>query len=68
AAELQAMSRAHRIGQDKNVFVFRYISTDSIEEKIVKLQDKKSKLADTFIQSNNPLKDIDYKNILEIIG
>jgi len=68
AAELQAMSRAHRIGQDKNVFVFRYISTNSIEEKIVKLQDKKSKLADTFIQSNNPLKDIDYKNILEIIG
>jgi len=68
AAELQAMNRAHRIGQEKNVFVYRYISTNSIEEKIVKLHDKKSKLADTFIQSNNPLKDIDYKSILEIIG
>ncbi|MDT8402848.1 MAG: DEAD/DEAH box helicase, partial [Bacteroidales bacterium] len=33
SAELQALSRAHRIGQDKNVFVKRYITTDSIEEK-----------------------------------
>jgi superfamily II DNA or RNA helicase len=68
AAEVQALSRAHRIGQDKNVFVYRYISTNSIEEKITRLQEKKSKLADTFIQSNNPLKDIDLNEILDIIG
>ena len=68
AAEMQALSRAHRIGQDKNVFVYRYISSNSIEEKIVRLQEKKSKLADTFIQSNNPLKDIDLNQILDIIG
>jgi SNF2 family DNA or RNA helicase len=68
AAEIQALNRAHRIGQDKSVFVFRYISTNTIEEKIVKLQEMKSKLADTFVQSNNPLKDIDIKQILEIIG
>ena len=68
AAELQALSRAHRIGQDKSVFVYRYISSDSIEEKIVRLQEKKSKLADTFIHSNNPLKDIDLSQILDIIG
>jgi SNF2 family DNA or RNA helicase len=65
---MQAMSRAHRIGQDKSVFIYRYITTNSIEEKIVRLQEKKSKLADTFISSNNPLKDIDIQDILKLIG
>jgi SNF2 family DNA or RNA helicase len=67
ASEIQAMNRAHRIGQDKSVFVYRYITSNSIEEKIVRLQDKKSKLADTFISSNNPLKDLDIQEILNII-
>lgn len=68
ASEMQALNRAHRIGQYKSVFVYRYITSDSIEEKIVRLQEKKSKLADIFISSNNPLKDIDIKQILNIIG
>ena len=68
ASEMQAMSRAHRIGQDKSVFVYRYITSNSIEEKIVRLQEKKSRLADTFISSNNPLKDLDIQQILDIIG
>ncbi|HBH84586.1 MAG: hypothetical protein A2X05_05780 [Bacteroidetes bacterium GWE2_41_25] len=68
ASEMQAMSRAHRIGQDKNVFIYRYITTNSIEEKIVRLQEKKSRIADTFISSNNPLKDINIQDILNIIG
>lgn len=68
AAEMQAMSRAHRIGQDKNVFVYRYITSNSIEEKIKRLQEVKSKLAETFITSNNPLKEIDINGILDLIG
>jgi len=68
SAELQAMSRAHRIGQDKNVFVKRYITTASIEEKIVKLQEKKSRLAETFISSSNPLREMELKDILEMLG
>jgi SNF2 family DNA or RNA helicase len=68
ASELQAMNRAHRIGQDKSVFMYKYITTNSIEEKITRLQEKKSRLADTFISSNNPLKDIDIQQILDIIG
>jgi len=56
------------IGQDKSVFIYRYITTNSIEEKIVRLQERKSKLADTFITSNNPLKDIDIQDILKLIG
>jgi hypothetical protein len=68
ASEIQATNRAHRIGQDKSVFMYRYITTNSIEEKIVRLQEKKSRLADIFISSNNPLKGIDIRQILDIIG
>lgn len=67
ASEMQALNRAHRIGQNKSVFVYRYISTGTLEEKIIKLQEKKSRLAESFIQSANPLKDIDLKKIMEII-
>jgi SNF2 family DNA or RNA helicase len=63
ASESQALNRAHRIGQDKNVFVYRFISENSIEEKIQILQEKKSKLAETFIHSNNPMKDISKKEL-----
>jgi superfamily II DNA or RNA helicase len=68
ASEIQALSRAHRIGQNKSVFVYRYISGETIEEKIQHLQDKKSKLADSFIGNNNPLEGIDITKILEIIS
>lgn len=68
AAELQALSRAHRIGQDKNVFIYRYITSGTLEEKIVRLQEKKSRLAESFVATSNPLRDIDMKEILEIIG
>jgi len=68
ASEMQAMNRAHRISQDKSVFVYRYITSNTIEEKIVRLQEKKLRLADIFISSNNPLKDLDIQQILDIIG
>jgi SNF2 family DNA or RNA helicase len=68
ASEMQAMNRAHRIGQDKSVFMYKYITTNTIEEKITRLQEKKSKLADMFITSNNPVKDIDIRQILDIIS
>jgi len=55
AVEKQALSRAHRIGQDKNVIVYRFISSDTIEEKIMRLQEEKILIYDTFITSNNPL-------------
>jgi SNF2 family DNA or RNA helicase len=67
AAEMQALSRSHRIGQDKNVMVYRFISTETIEEKIRNLQDNKSKLAETFITSTNPLKDLNREEMVELI-
>ena len=58
AAELQAESRAHRIGQEKQVFVYRFITADTIEEKIRNLQESKSELAETFISENDSLKSL----------
>jgi superfamily II DNA or RNA helicase len=56
AVEQQAISRAHRIGQKKNVFSYKFISSGTVEEKILKLQHRKSQLAGDFINTNIPLK------------
>ncbi|MFH1160400.1 MAG: DEAD/DEAH box helicase, partial [bacterium] len=58
AAELQAINRAHRIGQNKKVIAYKFITQDTIEEKMLKLQQRKQQLSDTFIPSGNPLKDL----------
>lgn len=44
AAETQAVDRTHRIGQTKNVMVYRLVASDTIEEKVMALQRKKSAL------------------------
>ena len=51
--EQQAIARAQRIGQDKNVIAIKFITKDSIEEKILKLQQRKSKLAKDIIENVN---------------
>ena len=50
AVEDQATDRAYRIGQQKNVQVLKFITKDTIEEKIYKLQEKKKSLVDQMIQ------------------
>ncbi|NRB64854.1 MAG: DEAD/DEAH box helicase [Saprospiraceae bacterium] len=49
--EQQAIARAHRIGQEKNVIAVKFITKDSIEEKILKLQERKSRLAEDIIDN-----------------
>ncbi|MDF1866051.1 MAG: DEAD/DEAH box helicase, partial [Saprospiraceae bacterium] len=49
AAEKQAIARAHRIGQTKKVFALKFITKDSIEEKILKLQERKATLAEDIL-------------------
>jgi SNF2 family DNA or RNA helicase len=68
AAEMQALNRAHRIGQGESVFVYRFISNDSIEEKIQRLQERKRELAETFVTSNNPLKTLNHEELLELFS
>lgn len=49
AAEMQAIDRTHRIGQENNVFVYKAITKDSVEEKILELQEKKLDLVKNII-------------------
>ncbi len=52
AVERQAVDRSHRIGQQKPVFVYRLVTRDSIEERILELQEKKRALAAELIEEN----------------
>lgn len=66
AAERQAVNRAHRIGQDKKVFVYKYISRHTVEEKILKLQENKQRLSDEIITDENILKFTDEAEIKQL--
>jgi len=68
AAENQAISRAHRIGQDKKVFVYRFITEGSIEEKIQTLKSRKSALVEKFISNNNPINTISQEEIMSLFS
>ncbi len=51
AVEAQATDRAHRIGQKKKVFSYKFITRNTVEEKILQLQKHKLKLSENLIQS-----------------
>jgi SNF2 family DNA or RNA helicase len=55
AVEAQAVDRAHRIGQDKRVFVYRLLCRDSVEEKVAALQATKRDLAASIIAADASL-------------
>ena len=52
AVEAQAVDRAHRIGQKKKVITYKYIMSDTVEEKILELQQRKVKLAQDLITTD----------------
>lgn len=55
AVEAQAIDRAHRIGQTRQVFAYRLIARDTVEEKVLELQQSKRDLADAIISADNSL-------------
>ena len=64
AVERQATDRAHRIGQDQHVFVYKLIAEDTVEERILELQDRKAALAATlFDEAAGPTVDLDLADI-----
>lgn len=55
AVEQQAIDRTHRIGQTKNIFAYRLICKDTIEEKMLILQERKRALASDLVSEDNAL-------------
>lgn len=55
AVEDQAFARAHRIGQNRNVMVFRFICKNTIEEKVLQLQENKRQTIDLFNSADGKL-------------
>lgn len=68
AAEEQAADRAHRIGQSNPVMVYRLISEDTVEEKILLLQDRKRALAETALGDCNQASGLTRADFLNLLG
>ncbi len=69
SAETQAIDRTHRIGQKKTVFTYRLIAKNSIEEKIMKLQQHKKELVDMVVSSDGAaLKSLSEADIDHLLG
>lgn len=69
SAQNQATDRAYRIGQKNKVQVFQLVMKDSIEEKILKLQEKKKELADIFVENNTgSISKMSKEDILELFS
>ena len=69
SAENQATDRTYRIGQKNNVQVYKLITKNSIEEKIYELQQKKAKLVDNMLSTQNTfISQLSKRDIMELFG
>ncbi|BDD11329.1 hypothetical protein FUAX_37610 [Fulvitalea axinellae] len=69
AIEAQAVDRAHRIGQMNKVFTYKFIGKNTVEEKILALQEKKNRLAGNLIVTEeNFMKDLSQEDIENLLA
>ena len=68
AVENQAIDRSHRIGQLNTVFSYRFITRNTIEEKILKLKEKKSKLSADVVAEDDLVKNLEQDELLELLN
>lgn len=69
AVENQAIDRSYRIGQQKNVIAVRLICPDTVEEKIMQMQQNKAKLAgDLIAEGDEFFRSLGKKGLLELLG
>ena len=68
AVEAQAIGRAHRMGQERNVEVYRLITRGTIEEKIQELQESKKNLISTILDGTGSRSSLTLADIREILG
>jgi SNF2 family DNA or RNA helicase len=69
AVEAQAIDRAHRIGQEQPVFAYRLIAENTVEEKIIKLQEDKRNLADAIVAGDSRvMKQLTAEDLKQLLG
>jgi superfamily II DNA or RNA helicase len=69
AAEAQAIDRAHRIGQTRAVFAYRLIAKDTVEERIIELQQRKRVLAESVIRGDGaPLRELSLEDLDRLLS
>ncbi|MBN2802396.1 MAG: SWF/SNF helicase family protein [Deltaproteobacteria bacterium] len=67
ATEDQAADRTHRIGQERPVFVYRIVAADTVEDKILKLQEKKRAMAEAALGSGQKALSITREDLIELL-
>jgi len=68
AVEAQATDRAHRIGQERRVTVYRLVTKDTIEEKMIALHAKKQRLARDLLEGGEVAGKLSVEDLVQLIG
>lgn len=69
AVERQAVDRSHRIGQQKTVFSYKFITKDTIEEKILRLQERKAQLSDDVMSNESEMfKQLNMEDLVDLLS